>query len=398
MFSCSCTKRKCSLLMFMRKRFCVFGGRQASFVFAFSLSPPPSLLPESFILGPVADLITIKANTHFYFRFVFIQRAPRTGGEAALRPQQAIFWERCHGPCSHTPAFEPALKTAMALRTAWEHAGILMACVTDHDSAVKQRPLCPAVQGSIQPRSIWPSLCGAKHDLGGWVVVFFICFVVFFLWWGDLCTLLCTACLLWSSKLQRQIDPPAVGKQGWLWSRFLDRRTELQRWWMAVSWESLLWHGAARGNRGELILCSLADLQAPCLSTSPAAVACPSAFRVREKASWRLMASFPPASLLLSSSQLCKRNLLLGSELGGQRGFRERKGLKRAHCCCSRQHTKCAALCWDADREELCFGKYYGCKRCKLQVCWAFLLFECNQELWGKQFDCSESGCLPAQK
>lgn len=43
---------------------------------------------------------------------------------------------------------------------------------------------------------------------------------------------------------------------------------------------------AARGSRAELILCSLADLQAPCLPTSPAAVACPSAFRVREQASW----------------------------------------------------------------------------------------------------------------
>lgn len=60
-------------------------------MFAFSLSPPPSLLLESFVLGPVADLITIKANTRFCFRFVFIQRAPRTGGEAALCPQQAIF-------------------------------------------------------------------------------------------------------------------------------------------------------------------------------------------------------------------------------------------------------------------------------------------------------------------
>lgn len=69
----------------------MFGGKQASFVFAFSLSPPPSLLLESFVLGPVADLITIKANTRFCFRFVFIQRAPRTGGEAALCPQQAIF-------------------------------------------------------------------------------------------------------------------------------------------------------------------------------------------------------------------------------------------------------------------------------------------------------------------
>lgn len=114
MISCSCTERKCSLLMFRRKRFCAFRRKWALCVFAF-LHPLPCCWNNSF-LDPATGLITIKNEVDFYFHFIFIRKTQKTSGEAEFLSALLYFLKMLSwAGLSHISIWNSILKIIMSL-------------------------------------------------------------------------------------------------------------------------------------------------------------------------------------------------------------------------------------------------------------------------------------------